>query len=104
MKKDEILSKARAEKSDEMEQFVQDKSTIWVILAMLICLIVFSYTRLQRNMQTEDYTATLCIAIAVGNFYRFAKAKNLHYLIQGIIFGTVGVLFAVIYFLKYFGV
>lgn len=103
MKKEDVLAKARAEKSDEMERLIQDKSMIWIILAMFVCLVVFSYTRWQRDMQTEDYTATLCISIAVGNFYRFAKAKNLHYLIQGIIFGVVGVLFAVIYFLKYFG-
>ncbi len=103
MKKDEILAKAREEKSDEMENFIQDKSMIWIILAMFICLCVFSYTRLERNMQIEDYAATLNIAASVGCLYRFAKAKQRKNLILGIILGAAGIWFTVLYFLKYFG-
>ncbi|MDE7399618.1 MAG: hypothetical protein K2N06_08840 [Oscillospiraceae bacterium] len=103
MKKDEILAKARAEKSDEMENHIYDRSMIWMILGMFVCLCIFSYTRLERDMPTEDYTATLCIAIAVGNIYRFIKLKRRHYLMLGIVFAAVGILMAVIYFLKFFG-
>ncbi len=104
MKKEEILEKARAERSDEMETFIQDRSMFWIILAMFVCLVVFSYTRLERNMPVEDYSATLAIAAAVGNIYRFIKIKHRRYIILGIIFGAAGVLWAVMYFCKYFGV
>lgn len=104
MKKDEILEKARAEKYDEMENHIHDRSMIWIILAMFVCLCVFSYTRLERDMPVEDYTATLCISLAAGNIYRFTKLKSRHYLMLGIVFAAVGLLMAVIYFLKFFGV
>lgn len=103
MKKDEILAKARAEKSDEMENHIHDRSMIWIILAMFVCLCVFSYGRLERDMPVEDYVATLNIAAAAGNIYRFVKLKDLHYLILGIIFAALGIFVAVIYFLKFFG-
>ncbi len=103
MKKDEILAKAHEEKTDEMENFVQDKSMKWIFMAMFICLCVFSYTRLERDMQIEDYAATLNIAASVGLIYRYVKAKQRQNLILGIILGTVGIGFAVLYFLKYFG-
>ena len=104
MKKEEILEKARAERSDEMERYINDKSRMWVILAMLLCLCVFSFTRLKDNQPVEDYVATLDIASAVGNFYSFKKTGSRHYLFQGIAFGAAGLVFAVIYFAKYFGV
>lgn len=104
MKKEEILEKARAEKNDEMENFIQDRSMIWVILAMFVCLCVFSYTKFEKELPVEDYTATLAIASATGNIYRFIKTKKRGYLISGIIFGAVGILWTVIYFCKYFGV
>lgn len=103
MKKDEILAKARAEKSDEMENHIHDRSMIWIILAMFVCLCVFSFARLERDMPVEDYTATLCISLAVGNIYRFTKLKRRYYLMLGIVFAAVGILMAVIYFLKFFG-
>lgn len=103
MKKDEILEKARAEKSDEMEQFIQDKSMIWIIMAMFVCLCVFSYSKLERDMPIEDYAATLAIAASVGNIYRFIKTKRTHYIILGVIFGAVGIMWTVMYFCKYFG-
>ncbi len=104
MKKEEILAKARAERSDEMERYINDKSRMWIILAMLLCLCVFSFTRFKDDQPVEDYAATINVASAVGNFYSFTKTKSRHYLFQGFAFGAAGLLFAVIYFAKYFGV
>lgn len=103
MKKEEILEKARAEQSDEMENFIHDRSMFWVILALFICLCVFSYTRLESEMPVEDYSATLAIAAATGNIYRFIKIKQRRYLCLGIIFGAVGILFSIMYFCKFLG-
>lgn len=104
MKKDEILEKARAEKSDEMEQYFNNKSMFCIIIAMFVCLLVFSFTRLSREMPVEDYVATLDISIAVGYFYRYQKTKKTDSLVIGICFGAGGLIFAMIYFAKFFGV
>lgn len=104
MKKDEILEKARAEKSDELEQHVQDKSMIWIIVAMFLCMTAFSFTRLERGESVEDYAATLAIAASVGNFYRYHKMKKLQNKVIGIVFAAVGLFWAILYFVKYFGV
>lgn len=103
MKKDEILAKARAEKSDEMERFVQDRSMIWIILGIIVFLGIFSWTRLKRDMPVEDYGATIAVAASIGNIYRFIKMKNKHNLILGIIFGLSGILQTVLYFVKFLG-
>lgn len=104
MKKEEILERARAEQSDEMEQHFNDKSMLWIIIVLVVCCIVFSFTRLVRDQPVEDYLATINIAISVGSFYRYSKVKSYRYFFQGIAFGIGGVIFAVIYFCKYFGV
>lgn len=104
MKKDEILEKARAEKSDEMEQHVNDKSMFFIIIAMFVCLCVFSFTRLVKDMPVEDYVVTLDISIAAGHFYRYGKTKKTESLAIGICFGIAGIIFTAIYFAKFFGV
>lgn len=104
MKKEEILERARAEQSDEMEQHFNDKSMLWIIVVLVVCCIVFSFTRLVQAQPVEDYLATINIAISVGSFYRCSKVKSYRYFFQGIAFGIGGVIFAIIYFCKFFGV
>ena len=103
MKKEEVLERARAEQSDEMEQHFNDKSMLWIIVALIVCCIVFSFTRLARGQPVEDYLATINLANSVGSFYRCSKVKSYRYLIQGIAFGIGGVIFAAIFFCKFFG-
>ena len=50
MKKEEILEKARAEQSDEMEQHFNDKSMLWIIIVLIVCCIVFSFTRFVQGL------------------------------------------------------
>lgn len=104
MRKDEILEKARAEKSDEMVQHVNDKSMFSIIIAMLVCLCVFSITRLTRELPCEDYMVTLDISIAAGHFYRYSKTKKKESLVIAVCFGIAGIIFTAIYFAKFFGV
>lgn len=104
MKKEEILEKARAEQSDEMEQHFNDKSMLWIIVVLIVCRIVFSFTRLVKDQPVWDYIATINLAIAVGSFYRCSKVKSYRYLFQGIAFGIAGVIFTLLYFADFFGV
>ena len=103
MKKEEILEMARAEQSDEMEQHFNDKSMLWIIVALIVCCIVFSLTRLVQGQPVEDYLATITLAISVGSFYRCSKVKSSRYLFQGIAFGIGGAVFAAVYLCKFFG-
>lgn len=103
MKKEEILEKARAEQSDEMEQHFNDKSMLWIIVVLIVCCIVFSFTRLVRGQPVEDYLATINLAISVGSFYRCSKVRSYRYFFQGTAFGIGGATFAAIYFCKFFG-
>ena len=103
MKKEEILERARAEQSDELEQHFNDKSMLWIIVALIVCCIVFSFIRLAQGQPVEDYLATINLANSVGCFYRCSKVKSYRYLIQGIAFGIGGVIFAAIFFCKFFG-
>ena len=103
MRKDEILEKARAEKSDEMEQHFNDKSMFFIIIAMFLCLCLFSITRMVKDVPVEDYVATLDISIAAGHFYRYSKTKKAESLAIGICFGIAGIIFTAIYFAKFFG-
>ena len=104
MKKEDILKKAQAEKNDEMEQYVNDKSMYLIFIAMFVCLSIFAITRFAEGMRIDDYIATLDIPISAGSLYRYRKTKAKEWLISGICFGLNGLIFAVIYFTKYFGV
>lgn len=84
MKKEEILAKAREEQFDEREQHFNDKSMLWIIVVLIVCCIVFSFTRLVHAQPVEDYLATINIAISVGSFYRCSKVKSYRYFFQGI--------------------
>ena len=104
MKKEEILEKARAEQSDEMEQHFNDKSMLWIIIVLIVCCIVLSFTRFVQGQAVWDHVATINLAISVGSFYRCSKVKSYLYFFQGIAFGIAGVMFTLLYFAEFFGV
>lgn len=104
MKKEDILKKAQEEKNDEMERYVHDKSMYFILIAMFVCLSIFSFTRIAEGMKFYDYLATLEFSISAGNFYRYSKTKNKALLIDGILTLVSGIIFAAIYFANYFGV
>ena len=104
MKKEDILKMAQAEKNDEMEQYVNDKSMYFIFIVMFLCLSIFAFTRFADGLRIEDYIATLDLSISAGHFYRYSKTKKKEHLIAAICFGVSGLIFAAIYFTNYFGV
>lgn len=98
MKKNEILEKARAEKSDEMEKVVRDRSAVWMALAMAIAAGFFVCMR-DKDAPIMDLTATVCFSTSVCCFYRFAQLKSVYYLIMGIVLAAMTV-FATIRFFQ----
>ena len=84
MKKEEILAKARAEKSDEMEKAVRDRSAIWAVIAEAIAAAFFMCMR-DESEPIMDLTAIVCFSTSVCLFYRFFKLKQIWYLLMGLL-------------------
>lgn len=97
MKKDEILKKARAEQSDEMELAVRDRSAVWMAIAMTIAAGFFVCMR-GEDEPIADLGATVCFSTAVCMIYRFIRLKKLYYLITGIVLAAATVFLTVRFF------
>lgn len=97
MKKEDILKKAREEKSDEMEKSVCDRSAVWMVLAMVIAAGFFICMR-EENAPIMDLTATVCFSTTVCCIYRFVRLKSVHYLIMGLVFAGLTVFATVRFF------
>lgn len=98
MKKEDVLKKAQAEKSDEMEKVVRDRSAVWMALAMVIAAGFFVCMR-NENAPIMDLAATVCFSTAVCCIYRFIRLKSVYYLILGIVLAVMTV-FATIRFFQ----
>lgn len=101
MKKEEILAKAQEENSDEMKNFVQDKSMWWVFIAMGICLIAFSIIKQNMGQHTSDLTVTICAGACAGNIYRFAKLHSKKSLFGAIITGIGAVVCSIFFIVEH---
>lgn len=99
MKKEEILAKAQAERVDEREIFINDRSIKWTYLVMIISAGIFMIVRSTRDMPITDLCATVCLAVAAGNIYRSIKTKDKWYLIAGIVMAVSGIFTAVRFFM-----
>ncbi len=97
MKKDEILKKARAEQSDEMELAVRDRSAVWMAIAMAIAAGFFVCMR-GEDEPISDLGATVCFSTAVCMIYRFIRLKKPYYLITGIVLAAATVFLTVRFF------
>lgn len=98
MKKEDILKKAQAEKSDEMEKVVRDRSAVWMALAMVIAAGFFVCMR-DKDAPIMDLAATVCFSTSVCCIYRFFRLKQVHYLIMGLVLAAMTV-FATIRFFQ----
>jgi uncharacterized membrane-anchored protein len=76
MDKDEILKKAQAERNDEREIQVRDKSMIWSYIVMVLAAAVFSYIRSEQGLPMMDLTATVSASCCAAMTYRFIKIKE----------------------------
>lgn len=94
MDKKEILEKAQAEKIDEREVFIADKSLRWTYIAMALAVGVFMIVRSIRDLPIADLCATICLSVGAGHLYRFVKTREKWYLIMTVamlFFGTLSV-------------
>lgn len=76
MDKDEVLKKAQAEKVDEREVQIKDKSMMWSYLVMALAAAVFSFIRSAQGLPMMDLCATVSASVFAGMTYRFTKARN----------------------------
>lgn len=97
MNKDDVLKKAQAQKSDEMEKVVRDRSAVWMTLAMVIAAGFFVCMR-EENAPIMDLTATVCFSTTVCCIYRLFRLKQVYYLILGLVLAVMTVFAAVRFF------
>jgi len=76
MNKEEILQKAQAEKKDEREIQIKDKSMLWSYLVMVLAAAVFSFIRSEQGLPMMDLCATVSASVFAGMAYRFVETKN----------------------------
>lgn len=76
MKKEEILKKAQAEKSDEREKQIKDFSFRWTYLTMAVAAACFAYNRAAHGEPMMDLCATVCFSVCAGMAYRFVKLRE----------------------------
>lgn len=85
MNQSDILTRARSEKSDEMEIWVRDQSIRWTYLTMVIVAALFAALRASQGLPTMDLCVTVCASVAVGQFYRAIRLKERSYATIGAI-------------------
>ena len=98
MKKEEILEKARAEKSDEMENAVRDRSALWMAVAMVAAAVFFVCMR-GKDEPIMDLAAIVGFSGMVCCGYRFFKLKKPVYLISGLILAGITVFSTIRFFM-----
>jgi Na+/H+ antiporter NhaB len=76
MNKDEILRKAQAEKNDEREQQVRDKSMMCSYIVMVLVAAMFSFIRSEQGLPIMDLTATVSASCCATLTYRYVKTKQ----------------------------
>ena len=101
MKKEEILAKAQAEKVDEREIFISDRSMRWTYLVMSVTAGIFMIVRSIRDMYAADLISVVCFSAAAGNIYRYVKTKEKWSIFAGIVLLAAGILTAASFFMDY---
>lgn len=99
MDKKEILEKAQAEKADEREVFINDRSMRWTYLVMTLSAGTFTIVRSCQDLPIMDLCATVCLSVGTGFLYRFVKNKQKFDLITGILMIFFGIVATVQFFM-----
>ncbi|MCM1165713.1 MAG: DUF6442 family protein [Lachnospiraceae bacterium] len=100
MKKEEILAKAQAERVDERETFISDRSMRWTYLVMAVTAGIFMIVRSVRDTYSNDLCSVVCLSAAAGDIYRFIKTKEKWALVAGVVGAAAGVVLAVLFFME----
>jgi uncharacterized membrane-anchored protein len=99
MNKDEILKRAQAEKNDEREIQVKDKSMLWSYIVMILAAAIFSFIRSEQGLPRMDLTATVSASAFAAMTYRFIKTKEKAYLFLAVIMLCVAIIATVRFFM-----
>jgi hypothetical protein len=99
MDKDEILKKAQAERMDEREIQVKDKSMMWSYIVMVLMAAIFSFIRSEQGLPMMDLTATVSASCCAATTYRFIKTKEKSYLFIALIMLIVAITSTVRFFM-----
>lgn len=97
MKKEEILEKARKEKTDEREKFVNDRSAVWMAVAMALASAFFVCVR-GEDAPMSDLAAICCFSASVCFVYRFVRLKQVYYLIMALVMAALTVVSTIRFF------
>ena len=99
MEKDEILKKAQAEKRDERELQIKDKSMMWSYIVMCLVVAIFSFIRSEQGLPMMDLTATVSSSVCAAMTYRFIKTKNKEHLLIAFIMLIIAIIATVRFFM-----
>lgn len=99
MDKDEILKKVQAEKKDERELWVKDKSMMCSYIVMVLAAAIFSFIRSEQGLPMMDLSATVSASVFAGMTYRFVKTKSKEHLIIALMMLCVAVMATIRFFM-----
>lgn len=99
MEREEILKRAQAEKTDERELQVKDKSMMCSYIVLVLVAAVFSFIRSEQGLPTMDLCATVGSSVCAGMTYRFIKTKNKGYMIIAMVMFVITVVSIVRFFM-----
>ena len=91
--------KAQAEKTDEREIFINDRSMRWTYLVMTLSAGTFTIVRSCQDLPIMDLCATVCLSVGTGSLYRFVKGRVKSDLIIGVVLIFLGLVSAVQFFM-----
>lgn len=94
------MEKAQAEKIDERDVFISDKSMRWAFIVMALSAGIFTIVRSIQDLPVTDLCATVCFSVGAGHMYRFFKTKEKFYLIMTIAMMFFGIISTVRFFMS----
>ncbi|SEN51905.1 hypothetical protein SAMN04488134_101269 [Amphibacillus marinus] len=100
----EILKKARQEKTDEREEYIKNKAFNigWISVSAIILVLIL--LRLLNNESANDLLMIIMAQTAASSFYQYAYMRDRKiYLVAGII-STIAVLLSLAALLSQYGV
>jgi hypothetical protein len=99
MNRDEILKKAQAEKQDEREVQVKDKSVMWSYTVMVLVAAIFTFIRSEQGLPIMDLSATCMASVCASMTSRFIKTKEKSYLLVALILLIAAIIATVRFFM-----
>ena len=99
MDREEILKMAQAEKYDEQELQIKDKSMTFSYVVIVITAAIFSFIRSQQWLPMMDLTATVAASVCATSTYRFIKTRKREYFLIALTMIIVAIISTVRFFM-----